>query len=89
MQWSVTTVMPEGRMLAAALMVAGVGLFGAMSGIVASLFLGHKQEQDEILVEVKTIRAELAQLRAVAASPDVTEKREGTTRELSRSSLPG
>ena len=72
--WSVTTVTtvgygdrypvtPAGRMIAAALMVAGVGLFGAMSGIVASLFLGQSKEQDDMLGEVKALRAEIAQLR--------------------------
>ncbi|MBI5689225.1 MAG: potassium channel family protein [Verrucomicrobia bacterium] len=72
--WSVTTVTTvgygdrypvtaSGRVIAGALMVCGVGMFGALSGIVASLFLGQRSEQEAVLTEVKAMRAELAQLR--------------------------
>eukprot|EP01031_Cornospumella_fuschlensis_P009646 gene9646-11836_t len=68
--WSVTTittvgygdkypVTTEGRVLAMALMFSGVGLFGTFSGIIASLFLGKVvAEEDEILAEVRALRAE-------------------------------
>lgn len=74
--WSVTTittvgygdkypVTTEGRVLAMALMFSGVGLFGTFSGIIASLFLGKVEaEEDEILAEVRALRAEIAQHRA-------------------------
>lgn len=85
--WSVTTVTtvgygdrypvtPEGRAVAAALMVAGVGLFGAMSGIVASLFLGQSKEQDDLLGEVRAMRTEIERLRADSKPREETEKPE-------------
>ncbi len=72
--WSVTTVTtvgygdrypvtPAGRAIAAALMVAGVGLFGAMSGIVASLFLGQRRESEPVLAELKAMRVEMERMR--------------------------
>lgn len=84
--WSVTTVTtvgygdrypvtPEGRVIAGALMVAGVGLFGAFSGIVASLFLGQKKEQDALLTEMKAMRAELAQMRSGERPQEEAAKR--------------
>ncbi len=88
--WSVTTVTtvgygdrypvtPAGRMIAGVLMFAGVGLFGALSGLVASLFLGQRAEQDEMLAEIKALRAELGQMRAGAAPRQRTEKSETPT----------
>ena len=49
-------------------MVIGVGLFGTLSGLIASLFLGKadaKIEKDEtaILAEIRALRAEVAALR--------------------------
>src|SRR6185503_19606655 len=66
--WSVTTittvgygdkypVTSEGRAIAMVLMLAGVGLFGTLSGLVASFFLGAKQDEEE--VELKEIIARL------------------------------
>lgn len=40
-------VTPEGRILGALLMTAGVGLFGTFTGYVASWFLGFGQQQKE------------------------------------------
>lgn len=71
--WSVTTmttvgygdrypVTSEGRLVAMVLMFCGVGLFGALSGIIASNFLGQHDHEDEILAEVKALRAEVARL---------------------------
>lgn len=84
--WSVTTVTtvgygdrypvtPEGRAIAGALMVCGVGLFGALSGIVASLFLGQRAEQDAMLSEIKAMRAELAKLQR-GTTPGPADSRE-------------
>ena len=72
--WSVTTVTTvgygdrypvtvEGRVLAMALMVAGVGLFGTLSGIIASVFLGKQEDDTTVLDELKLLRAELASVR--------------------------
>ena len=69
--WSVTTVTTvgygdrfpvttEGRILAAALMTAGVGLFGTFSGFVASWFL--KAESSPNSEEVESLKAQLQQL---------------------------
>ncbi len=68
--WSVTTITTvgygdkypltmEGRIIAMILMFSGVGLFGTLSGLVASLFLGSREEQSAELKEV------LARLRAI------------------------
>jgi voltage-gated potassium channel len=69
--WSVTTVTTvgygdrypvttAGRTIAIGLMVAGVGMFGALSGIVASVFLGKGDNENAVLAEVKLLREELA-----------------------------
>jgi len=55
-------VTPEGRALAAAIMVAGVGLFGTFSGFVASWFL--KPGSEEASAEREELRAEVERLRA-------------------------
>lgn len=78
--WSMTTittvgygdkypVTTAGRVVAVSVMVMGVGLFGTLSGLVASVFLGDtedKIEADEsaILAELRALRAEVAELRA-------------------------
>ena len=65
--WSVTTVTTvgygdrypvtfEGRVLAMGLMVAGVGLFSVMSGLVASMFLGQRPEENELYQSPLIIR---------------------------------
>ena len=86
--WSVTTVTtvgygdkypvtPAGRLIAVALMITGVGLFGTLSGVIASFFLGDKKDSDpspaspppaaprqtELLAELESLRAEVATLR--------------------------
>jgi voltage-gated potassium channel len=60
---------PEGRIVAVFLMAAGVGLFGTLSGLVASWFLSAAAEEaDTDLTEIKTVlaelRAEVARLKA-------------------------
>jgi voltage-gated potassium channel len=61
-------VTPEGRVLGAVLMVAGVGLFATLSGFVASWFLRptHRQEASDI----DRLREEIALLRR-ALEPQV------------------
>ena len=76
--WSVTTittvgygdkfpVTTEGRLIAMVLMFSGVGIFGTLGGIVASLVLGNvKAGEDEILFEIRALWAEVAVLRSAA-----------------------
>ncbi|RPJ57581.1 MAG: ion transporter [Acidobacteria bacterium] len=70
--WSVVTittvgygdrypVSDEGRVLAALLMTAGVGLFGTFSGFVASWFLAPATQQRES--EIQALRKELAEIK--------------------------
>ena len=56
----------EGRLVAALLMTAGVGLFGILSGFVASWFLTPSQQQQES--ELAAVRGELAALRRAIES---------------------
>lgn len=58
-RYPVTT---EGRFLAAALMTAGVGLFGTFSGLLAAWFL--KPATERAPAEVESLRAEVERLRA-------------------------
>jgi voltage-gated potassium channel len=72
--WSVVTITtvgygdrfpitPEGRVVAALIMVAGVGLFGALSGFVTSWFLAPAAQKRSN--ELDLIRVELAEMRRV------------------------
>jgi voltage-gated potassium channel len=54
-------VTPEGRVIAVVLMAAGVGLFGAFSGFVASWFLSPKTHAQNN--EITELRDEIRQLR--------------------------
>lgn len=56
-------VTPEGRILAALLMTAGVGLFGTFSGFIAAWFLKPGEQQQDS--ELAQVRAELAAIRAL------------------------
>ncbi|PAW60913.1 MAG: hypothetical protein B9S34_16695 [Opitutia bacterium Tous-C1TDCM] len=83
--WSLTTittvgygdkypVTTAGRFVAVSVMVIGVGLFGTLSGLVASLFLGkteqkHSDDDLTILAELRALRAEVAALRRGAGLP--------------------
>jgi len=79
--WSVTTITTvgygdkypvtmAGRGLAIMLMITGVGLFGTMSGVVASFFLGEdkaaKDKEKALLEELQSLHTELATLRPTA-----------------------
>jgi voltage-gated potassium channel len=72
--WSVTTITtvgygdkypttPEGRLVAMFLMISGVGLFGTLSGLIASFFLGNRREkessQQALVDEVRALRTEI------------------------------
>lgn len=75
--WSVTTITTvgygdkypissEGRVIAIVLMLSGVGLFGTLSGLVASLFLGSKEHESrdlkEILVRLQDLDAQVKKI---------------------------
>lgn len=60
-------VTPEGRIIASFLMICGVGLFGTLSGFIASWFLEPSREKQdaeltELIVEIKQLRAKLGNL---------------------------
>lgn len=77
--WSVTTittvgygdrfpVTTEGRGIAVLLMAAGVGVFGVLSGLLASWFIEPTrtaEERDEDLEELRALRAEIAELKSL------------------------
>jgi voltage-gated potassium channel len=83
--WSLTTITTVGygdkfpvttlgRVVAASVMVIGVGLFGTLSGLIASLFLGKSEDkiardETEILAEIRALRAEVAELRRGTGFP--------------------
>ena len=54
-------VTPSGRLLAAAVMVTGIGLFGTFTAYLASLFLATEEEQTDR--EIAGLRSELDELR--------------------------
>ena len=66
-------VTPEGRAVAVVLMVAGVGLFGTLSGFLATWFPAPGRREQES--EVAGLRAEIQLLRAALerAVPGVKE----------------
>ena len=83
--WSVTTVTTVGygdrypvtlggRLIAAGLMFTGVGLFGTLSGVIASFFLGEKKKDDapaavtneELLARLDALQRDVAALRSAA-----------------------
>jgi voltage-gated potassium channel len=77
--WSVTTITTvgygdkypvtgEGRIVAMILMVSGIGLFGILSGLAASFFLGSKQqtivhEENKILARLEKLEEKIDQLK--------------------------
>lgn len=67
-KYPVTTV---GRLIAAVLMVAGVGLFGTFSGFIAKFFVEDEQQQEES--EIQTLIEEVRRLREKI---DALEKRQ-------------
>lgn len=51
----------EGRMVAIALMIAGVGIFGTFSGFIASWIIGPTQKKEEVNIE--ELREELNEIK--------------------------
>lgn len=82
--WSITTittvgygdrfpVTTEGRLIAVMLMAAGVGLFGVLSGLLASWFMeGSKaaEQRDAAISDLKALHEEIRQLRAQLPQQD-------------------
>jgi len=83
--WSITTITTvgygdmypltsAGRVIAGLLMITGVGLFGTLSGVIASFFLGHEggqKKKEEILMEhLHHLRLEIADLKARQKEPE-------------------
>lgn len=79
--WSITTVTTVGygdrypvttggRVIASCLMFAGVGMFGALSGIIASVFLGRPNGESALAAEVRQLREELERQRGEKASAE-------------------
>jgi len=67
-------VTPEGRLIAGLLMIAGVGLFGMLSGLVASLLVnpGVRQEETEITAltaEIRLLREKIERLESAVPRP--------------------
>ncbi|MSU24030.1 MAG: ion transporter [Opitutus sp.] len=85
--WSISTittvgygdrfpVTTAGRVVAGTVMVIGVGLFGTLSGLVAMFFLGESEEkiereESEILLEIRALRSEVAELRGAKTPPPI------------------
>ena len=84
--WSVTTITTvgygdkypltmEGRVIAMVLMLSGVGLFGTLSGLVASFFLGARGDESaelkEILARLRAIEKKLPNAQAPDHAPEV------------------
>lgn len=78
--WSVTTVTTvgygdrfpvtaAGRTLAIFLMISGVGMFGTLSGVIASLFLGQPAPDPALVNEVRALREEIARSRGDHGEP--------------------
>ncbi len=61
-----------GRIVAMVLMTAGVGLFGAFTGFVASLFIGTdiRKEDDDIVLLTREVQALKSHLQAIKAKLD-------------------
>ncbi len=86
--WSITTVANvgygdtypvtlPGRILAACLMFTGVGLFGTLSGVIASFFLGGSEASvaanEEVQRELHGLRADIAALRQDREKPSAAQ----------------
>lgn len=87
--WSVTTMTTvgygdkyptttEGRVIAMVLMFAGVGLFGTLSGLVASFFLGKQEADSE---ELRKVLARLDDLEGKLVQRSKAKSRESSPTE--------
>lgn len=93
--WAVTTmttvgygdlspVTQEGKFVAAALMIAGIALLGAVTATLASWLLDHvsageRDQTAELLTELRTLRDEVAALREALAVTDARGQGEPET----------
>ena len=79
--WSVTTITTvgygdkypttsEGRVVAMLLMVSGVGLFGTLSGVIASTFVGRREPQPDQRELVEQIKLLTKKVDSLARIPD-------------------
>jgi voltage-gated potassium channel len=63
----------EGRLVAALLMVGGIALLGVITGTIASWLVeklrGVEEAEQEVVAEIRQLRAELAELRAELRGP--------------------
>jgi hypothetical protein len=66
-------VTSEGRLIAAGLMAAGVGLFGTLTAFVASWFL--EPEEKKVENEIDDVRAELRAIRALLEQRSAVDQR--------------
>lgn len=88
--WSVSTVTTvgygdmvpvttEGRILAGTLMIAGVGMFGMWSALVASVLLGrseqHATETQKIMDRLDVLQKQVAELSGTGSGQNVEAKR--------------
>lgn len=89
--WSVTTMTTvgygdrfptstEGRIVGMILMIAGIGVFGALSGIVASMFLrgrqGERSRTDEILERLKSLEQRIGAVQQSVENKDAARDEE-------------
>jgi voltage-gated potassium channel len=59
-----------GRLAAFALMLVGISLLGLVTASVAAWFVSHtREEDDEVLVELRALRSEIAEMRAEGSTP--------------------
>ncbi|MCF3649267.1 potassium channel family protein [Synoicihabitans lomoniglobus] len=90
--WSITTtttvgygdkypVTTSGRIIATFVMIAGIGLFGTLSGVAASIFLGDdkdepasREAQRLMLEQLKAMQGEIRELREQQPAPASTHK---------------
>src|SRR5262245_19933962 len=84
--WSVTTITTvgygdkypvpmEGRAIAMVLMLSGVGLFGTLSGLVASFFLGSHEQESAELKQILTRLQELNERLNTVSPPQPSSGR--------------
>jgi len=70
-------VTPEGRLVAGLLMITGVGLFGTLSGLVASLLVSPAMGREAtdvaaLAAEIRLLRKKIKQLEATMPRPHPT-----------------
>jgi len=98
--WSVTTittvgygdrypVTTEGRIIASILMCAGVGLFGTLSGIIASYFLGKQEAADPDHAQLSAVLHRLERIEKLLEQSTQQQGGEQPTVDSTRNRSPG